>query len=342
MPMRSKKALSKAPRQGRASVLLASIIGVAYFCSLTGALLAPAQAQQKKRPPGPRGSASSSSTARPTSSRGLTITTEPNALIWMDELRRGVADAAGQLMIARVPPGRHTLRVRAAGFAERTLALPPGQRGRLAVRLTRTTDEAELVFQQAEEAREKSRTDEARQQAAELYRRALALRPRFPAAHLGLARTLLDLNDPNAALDQIEAARRFRPAYPEASAVEGRILRAAADHKAAIEAYRRAIREARGFQPEAYAGMGILLEEQGKYAEAVAAFQKAITQLDETEPALYQLIGAAYERLEKYKEAVAAYEHYLRLAPEGSLAPAIRSIIDQLRQQAAEQAASPN
>ena len=72
------------------------------------------------------------------------------------------------------------------------------------------------------------------------------------------------------------------------------------------------------------------------------AFRKAITQLDETEPALYQLIGAAYERLEKYKEAVAAYEHYLRLAPEGSLAPAIRSIIDQLRQQAAEQAASPN
>ena len=36
-------------------------------------------------------------------------------------------------------------------------------------------------------------------------------------------------------------------------------------------------------------------------------------------------------------DAADAYDKYLQLAPEGSHASAIRSIIDQLRQQAAEQ-----
>jgi tetratricopeptide (TPR) repeat protein len=237
-----------------------------------------------------------------------------------------------------VKAGRHTLRVRAAGFRERSLTLLPNERGLIQVGLTRTTDEAELLFQQAEDAREGViSADGKRGDAVELYRRALELRSRFPAARVGLARSLLALDDYDGALEQIEAARRVRPVYPEASAVEGRILRAAADPGAAIESYRRAIREARGVQPEAYAGLGIVLEEKGSYEEAVEAFRKAIAQLDDTEPALYQLLGAAYEKMENWREAVRAYDKYLALAPEGKLAPAIRSIIDQLRVQAAEQ-----
>ena len=50
--------------------------------------------------------------------------------------------------------------------------------------------------------------------------------------------------------------------------------------------------------------------------------------------------GAAYENSE-VKEALAAYEKYLALAPNGSLAPAIRSIIDQLRRDAAGQEIIP-
>jgi regulator of sirC expression with transglutaminase-like and TPR domain len=56
---------------------------------------------------------------------------------------------------------------------------------------------------------------------------------------------------------------------------------------------------------------------------------------------LYQLLGAVYEKLEKYKEAVAAYEKYLELAPDGNLAPAIRSVMDQLRKQAEDGAGLP-
>ena len=287
--------------------------------------------------------ASAAKTPAATAARAVTVRTEPRAGVWLDGLRRGTTDESGQLVINHVAPGRHTLRVRAAGFAERSLPLLPAQRGTVEVKLTPTTDEAELAFQQAEDAREGVvRPGAERPDPAALYRRALELRPRFPAAHVGLARVLLGRDQYDEALEQIKEARLDRPVYPEASAVEGRILRATADYEAALEAYRRAVREGRGVQPEAYAGMGIVYEEQGKYDEAVAAFNKAIAQLQDTEPALYQLLGAAYEKLERWRDAVNAYEKYLQLAPEGRLAPAVRSIIDQLRQQAAEQEAQPN
>src|SRR6185503_2855682 len=101
-------------------------------------------------------------------SNSLAITTEPSAIIWIDEIRRGVTDAAGRIEL-KTSAGRHTLRVRAMGFKETTVPLVAGRRS-MAVKLVKTTDQAELTFQQAEDAREKARDDEARQKAAELYR----------------------------------------------------------------------------------------------------------------------------------------------------------------------------
>jgi tetratricopeptide (TPR) repeat protein len=246
-------------------------------------------------------------------------------------VRRGAADAEGRLQL-RLTPGRHTLRVRAQGFAERTLALTPAQRGALSVPLTQPADEAESLFQRAEEAREKGKNSEA----VELYRQALKLRPRFAAAHLGLARSLESQDDFDGALEELEAARRDRPVYPESWAVEGRVQRSLADHEAALAAYGRALREGRGFQPEAHTGIGLVHEDKGRNEEAVAAFRKAIAQLSDTEPVLYELLARNLEKLERWKEAVAAYEKYLELAPEGAHASAVNSIIDQLRRQAAE------
>ncbi|HYV00493.1 MAG TPA: tetratricopeptide repeat protein [Pyrinomonadaceae bacterium] len=274
------------------------------------------------------------------SSSSLVITTEPNALIWIDEIRRGVTDSAGRIEL-KTSAGRHTLRVRAMGFKEAIVSLVAGRRS-MAVKLVRTTDQAELTFQQAEDAREKARDDEARQKAAELYRAALKLRPANAAAHVGLARVLLDLNQHETALAEIDAARRVRPIYAEASAVEGRINREAAFTDDAIQSFRRAIREApRGLQPEAHVGLARVFEDKGQYDQAIVEFRKAIDQLSDSEPVIYQLLGAAYEKQQKYKEAVAAYEKYLALAPNGSLAPAIRSIIDQLKRDAAGQEIIP-
>jgi tetratricopeptide (TPR) repeat protein len=273
---------------------------------------------------------------RPTSNtfRTLAILTEPNAIVWLDEVRRGTTDTAGKLTLIKVSSGPHNLRVRASGFREAAITLTPAQQGEVKVRLTRTADEAELIFQQAENAREQAKNEDEREKAAELYRRALQLRRAFPAAHLGLARMLMDLNDTDGAVAEIEAARRYRPIYAEASAVEGRIYREAAQTDEAIGSFNRAIREGRGFQPEAHVGLGRVYEDKGQYDQAAHEYQIAINQLSDTEPIIYQLLGAAYEKLQNYKEALKAYEKYLELAPNGSLAPAVRSIIDQIRSDA--------
>ena len=264
----------------------------------------------------------------------LTITTEPNAIVWIDEIRRGTTDASGKLTLNKVSAGRHSVRVRANGFKETVTPLLPGHRA-LAVRLVTTTDEAELKFQEAETAREKARDDSSLQKAADLYREAIKLRPAFPAAHVGLARVLMDTNEFKQAHAEIDAARRTRPAYAEASAVEGRIYREEAFSDEAISSFRRAIREGGGVQPEAYVGLARVLEDKGQFAEAIVEYKKALAQLSDSEPVIYQMLGAAYEKIQKPKEAVAAYEKYLELAPNGSYAAAIRSILEQLKREAA-------
>jgi len=264
----------------------------------------------------------------------LTITTEPNAIVWIDDIRRGNTDASGKLILNKVSAGRHSVRVRANGFKETVIPLLPGRRA-LAVKLVTTTDEAELKFQEAETAREKARDDSSLQKAADLYREAIKLRPAFPAAHVGLARVLMDTNELKQAHAEIDAARRTRPAYAEASAVEGRIYREEAFSDEAISSFRRAIREGGGVQPEAYVGLARVLEDKGQFAEAIVEYKKALAQLSDSEPVIYQMLGAAYEKIQKPKEAVAAYEKYLELAPNGSYAAAIRSILEQLKREAA-------
>jgi tetratricopeptide (TPR) repeat protein len=267
--------------------------------------------------------------------RSFTVRAQPAAIVWLDDVRRGVTNEKGELNVA-AKPGRHILRVRAQGYREvtRPLAVLPG--GVVAVRLTATTDSAELVFQQAEAARDKAQNADERQKAVALYRRALQLRALYPEASVGLARLLSDLGRHEEAFEQIDLARAERRNYAEASAVEGRVFRAQGDTEAAVESFQRAIKEARGYQPEARAGLALIYEEKSQYEDAAAEFETAIAQLYDTEPLLYQLLGEVYEKLEKYQDAVRVYEKYLQLAPNGRLAPAIRSTIDQLRRQAAE------
>lgn len=267
------------------------------------------------------------------SAQQLVITTEPNAIVWIDDIRRGTTDASGKLALTKVTPRRHTVRVRANGFKETTAALLPGRRT-LAIKLVTTTDPAELAFQKAETAREKARDTAAKEAAAELYRETIKLRRAYPAAHVGLARVLLDLERFNDALAAIDAARAAKPSYAEASAVEGRIYRENGSLDDAVRSFRRSIREAGGLQPEARVGLARVLEDKGQFAEAVVELRTALDQLSESEPVIYQMLGAAYEKLEKPKEAVAAYEKYLQLAPNGSYAAAIRSILDQLKREA--------
>lgn len=263
----------------------------------------------------------------------ITIKTEPKTIIWLDEIRRGVTDDNGTLELKGITAQNHTLRARAKGFKETTVPLTMPIRNEIAVKLMQTTDEAELLFQKAEEERDKATTEEEKRAVVELYRRALKLRPRFPAASLGLARALSALEDFEAALDAIKAARRGRPGYAEASAVEGRIYRSMSDDANAADAFQRAITEAHGFQPEGHTGLALIYGDNAQYEDAIAELKTALVQLSDTEPVLYLKLAEYYEKIENYKDALLAYEKFLEIAPKHAQAPAVRSMVEQLRRE---------
>ena len=213
----------------------------------------------------------------------VSITSEPNAIVWIDEIRRGTTDASGKLSLTKVTPRRHTVRVRATGFKEASAVLLPGRRA-LSVKLVATTDQAELAFQKAETAREQARDETAREKAAELYRETIKLRPSHAAAHVGLARVLLDLNKFNEALDEIYAAREARAIYPEASAVEGRIQREAGSDAEAIRSFRVRFAKPAEFNPKRTSGSRACWKTKDNLPKPLSSCAKRLTNFPTANP----------------------------------------------------------
>lgn len=274
--------------------------------------------------------------------RAVTVVSQPDASVWIDGVNWGKTNGSGRLEIKTVSTGAHTLRLRAAGFKEKSQPLTAAQKGEISVTLVKTTDEAELSFQEAERL---AFVD--RDKSAEAYSNALKLRPNYPEAHLGLARVLSETGDLNAALVAIVAARRHRPGYAEAAAVEGRIQKENGNEDKAIAAFKRSITEGKGFQPEAYTGLGLLYKEKAEgsgsagefenedlnYAESAKNLKVALKQLSGAPDTvvIYQLLGLIYERQKKHKDAIATYEEFLRIFPDTIEATAVRSFIVQIK-----------
>ncbi|MCU0238230.1 MAG: tetratricopeptide repeat protein [Pyrinomonadaceae bacterium] len=272
----------------------------------------------------------------------ITVVTEPKAIVWVNDVRRGVTDDKGKLLV-RIGAVKNIVRVRANGFKEISQNLLPTQK-EIKISLAKTTDQAEIFFQKAE-----SETD--KEKAADLYDQAIKLRPKYAEAYIGLARVLDGLDDTDGALEAIKNARKIRPIYPEASAIEGRIYKEDGEEAKAIASFKRAIREGKNYQPEAHTGLGLLYKEkaesaatagdfdgeQANYNLAVNELRIALNQLYGSEPVLYEFLGVAYEKLKKYKEAIAVYEEYLKLFPNTNEATTFRSYIVQLKKQMAEQ-----
>ena len=277
----------------------------------------------------------------------ITISTEPNASVWVDDVLRGTTGEGGKLVIKTITASKHNLRVRADGFKEISQNLLPTQTGDLKIALAKTTDEAELAFQQAEKLQVLSK-----EKAKELYKKAISLRPKYAEAQLGLARVLLEQSDSEDALEAVREARKARPGYAEASAVEGRIYKSDEQEEKAVASYKRAIAEGKGFQPEAYTGLALLYKEKAEaagaagdfaneqtfYAQSLKFFPSAIAQLSGAPDAItvYQLYGLVYEKMKKYDEAIKIYEEFLRVFPDAAEASVVRSFIVQLKKQMSE------
>jgi tetratricopeptide (TPR) repeat protein len=273
----------------------------------------------------------------------LTITSEPGSTVWIDDIRFGKTDASGKFVVRDLGGTRHNIRVRADGFKETSKAIASAQ-GDVNIPLTKTTDPAELAFQQAEALGSRDR-----QMAINAYRNAIKLKPTYTAAYIGLARALADSGDSDGALKALRDLRRFAPANAEASAVEGRIYRENGDEAKAIASFKRSITQGRGFQPEAYTGLGLLYkdkaeaagvggnldDEAANYNEAAKNLSVALKQLSGAPDAvvLYQLLGLVYEKQKKFDDAIRIYNEFLKRFPDSDEAPTIRSFIEQIKKQ---------
>lgn len=287
-------------------------------------------------------------TAPAAASRSLTVATEPNASVWLDGVLYGKTDSSGRLTIKNVTAGAHAVRVRAAGYKEVSKPLTPAQRGEFVVTLTKTDDAAELAFQQAE-----SLTSSDREKSIAAYKKAIAARPGYLDAYIGMARVYSEAGDFDNAMKAIREARKIKPGNAEISAIEGRLYKDGGDEEKAIAAFKRAITEGRGFQPEAYTGLGLLYkdraenagagsdlsQEAANYREAAKYLSTAVRQLGSAPDGIvvYQLLGLIYEKQKKYKEAIALYEDFLRVFPDSAEATAVQSFITQIKKQMAEQ-----
>jgi tetratricopeptide (TPR) repeat protein len=280
--------------------------------------------------------------------RIVTVSSEPSAKVFVDGVLYGRTNKDGQLEIRSVATGAHSLMLRCDGFKEKTQPLAATARGEVRVSLVKTTDEAELAFQEAERL---SLQD--RDKAIAAYQTAIKLRPNYPEAYVAMARSQADALDVEGAEKSIQAARRLRPGYAEASAVEGRMYKDNAEEAKAIAAFRRAITEGHGFQPEAYAGLGLLYKEKAEsfggsgdfaneganYVESAKDLRVSLKQLSGAPDSvvIYQLLGLIYERQKKYDEAIALYQEFLRLFPNLPESDAVRSFIVQIQKERAQQ-----
>jgi tetratricopeptide (TPR) repeat protein len=219
--------------------------------------------------------------------------------------------------------------VRQVGFRDdtRVIALVAGRTATVRPAKVAIADKAELAFQRADDLAFSGKHADA----IPLYSEALAQRNgRFPAAGIGLARSLMALKQLDEATDAISAVITATPGNAEAQTVSGNILRDRGLYEEAADAYRKAIRLGGGRMPEAHTGLAITLEEQGDLTGAAAEFKTAIAQNGDAEPLLYQLRGGVLERLARSKEALADYRRFLQLAPQHPLAAAVRSVVERL------------
>jgi tetratricopeptide (TPR) repeat protein len=287
-----------------------------------------------------------STAAQKSSLRSITVITEPKSSVWVDDVNYGKTDASGKLALKTFATGTHKIRVRADGFAENSQNLLATQKGDLKIALVKTTDEAELAFQQAEAESDKEK-------AVKLYEKAIKLRPKFAEAQLGMARAFLSSGDTAGAHKAINAARKARLSYAEASAVEGRIYQAESEEDKAVTSFKRAVTEGKGVQPEAFTGLGLLYKDRAEgfggsgdfesekenYLLAAKSFVSALNQLSGAPDVItiYQLLGDSYERAKMYQDAILVYQDFLRNFPDTDEAETFRSFIVQLQKRIKEE-----
>jgi tetratricopeptide (TPR) repeat protein len=263
----------------------------------------------------------------------LTVKTSAGATVWVGSLRFGKVPESGQLTVSNLRPGNHTVRARLNGKHEGTesVALSAGEERTVSISLSHPAEAAEQHFQNAEDLRDAGKQSEAIKE----YRLAIAQRRTgYPAARMGLARSLMATGKHDDAVTQVRAGMRERGgSFPEAYTILGNLRRSEGLTGDAMDNYRTALSQSNDFSPEAHTGLALTYQDLGRPGDAIKQYKIAAAQAADTEPVIYYLLGSVLEREDRLVEAIEAYQRYVDLAPQGTNAGAIRSIIKQLKRE---------
>lgn len=164
-------------------------------------------------------------------------------------------------------------------------------------------------------------------QAVEAYQRALALRPHYAEAYVGLGDARAAKGDHEGAIGEYRKALDLDPLNARVHFSLGRIYYGEQGlYYEAVSAYKKAI-ELDPYFLEARMGLGEIYEEKGLYGDAIAEYRKVIEANPQHAGAHYNL-ALALEKVD-VKEAIAQWERYIALAAQ---VPSEKDWVDVARQ----------
>lgn len=150
-------------------------------------------------------------------------------------------------------------------------------------------------------------------EAAESYRRALALDPRVADLHVNLGAVLARLGDALAAAASYRKALRIRPNFAAAHFNLGTLLQAQGQLQEAAHHYQQAINHEPGLFA-AYGNLGTLLQQRGQLEEAERCYRKALA-LRSDARGHFNLATALHDQGE-HEEAIREFRTAVGLDPQ--------------------------
>jgi len=151
-------------------------------------------------------------------------------------------------------------------------------------------------------------------EAADSYRRAIALYPDYGIAHSNLARALNKQGLFEAGLESSTRALELIPGFPGASINCAAALLGLERHAEAEAPLRRAL-DLMPDRAKTHRDLGLVLEQLGRLDEAVASYQRAVS-LDPNDPKTHNDLGVTLDALGRLDEAVVSYHRALALHPD--------------------------
>ncbi len=152
------------------------------------------------------------------------------------------------------------------------------------------------------------------EQAADDYRRALALNPVFPQAHYNLGILLYHTGHVEEAMKEYRTAFALKPDYTGAYCNLGMVLLQRGEIQPAIALFRKTLEIDPNFV-QALNNLGVALTRLGRNEEAIPEFEKSLVGDPEESQIHYNLAGAL-AKVGRIDEAFAEYRAALKLRPD--------------------------